>query len=106
MLRAFAIRFKLYVILKGANSALATPDGMLYFNSTGNPGMATGGSGDVLTGIILGLLSSGYPARDACILGMWLHGKAGDIAARKHGFEAMLAGDLIDNLGKAFRKLY
>ena len=106
MLRAFAIRFKLYVILKGANSALATPDGMLYFNSTGNPGMATGGSGDVLTGIILGLLSSGYPARDACILGMWLHGKAGDIAARKYGFEAMLAGDLIDNLGKAFRKLY
>lgn len=106
MLRAFAIRFKLYVILKGAYSALATPDGTLYFNSTGNPGMATGGSGDVLTGIILGLLSSGYPARDACILGMWLHGKAGDIAAEKHGYEAMLASDLVDNLGKAFRKLY
>lgn len=106
LLRAFAIRFKLNVILKGAYSVLATVGGNLYFNSTGNPGMATGGSGDVLTGIILGLLSSGYPARDACIIGMWVHGKAGDIAARRLGYEALLAGDIIDNLGKAFKKLY
>jgi NAD(P)H-hydrate epimerase len=106
LLRAFAIRFKLNVILKGAYSALATPEGNLYFNPTGNPGMATGGSGDVLTGIILGLLSSGYPARAACILGMWVHGKAGDIAARRLGYEALLAGDIVDNLGEAFKKLY
>ncbi len=106
LLRVFAIRFKLNVILKGAYSALATPEGNLYFNPTGNPGMATGGSGDVLTGIILGLLSSGYPARDACIIGMWVHGKAGDIAARRLGYEALLAGDIVDNLGKAFKKLY
>lgn len=106
LLRAFAVRFKLNVILKGAYSALATPEGNLYFNSTGNPGMATGGSGDVLTGIILGLLSSGYPARDACILGMWVHGRAGDIAARRLGYEALLARDVIENLGKAFKKLY
>ena len=60
----------------------------------------------MLTGLILGLLAQKYPARDACILAMWLHGKAGDIAAKKHGFEAMLAGDIIKNLGKAFKKLY
>ena len=106
MLQAFAIRFKLFVVLKGAYSALATPDGQIYFNPTGNPGMATGGSGDVLTGIILGLLASGYPVRDACLLGMWVHGKAGDLAADKLGYEAMLAGDIIENLGKAFKKLY
>ena len=106
MLQAFAIRFKLFVVLKGAYSALATPDGQIYFNPTGNPGMATGGSGDVLTGIILGLLASGYPARDACLLGLWVHGKAGDIAAGKLGYEALLAGDIIKNLGKAFKKLY
>ncbi|MBW6492170.1 MAG: NAD(P)H-hydrate dehydratase [Lentimicrobium sp.] len=105
MLKSFAVRYKLFVILKGAFSALATPEGQLFFNPTGNPGMATAGSGDVLTGVILGLLASGYPARDACILGMWLHGKAGDLAAKKHSPEAMIARDIIDNLGKAFKKL-
>lgn len=106
LLKAFSQRYQVFVILKGAYSVLSTPNGGLYVNSTGNPGMATGGSGDVLTGIILGLLAQKYPARDACILAMWLHGKAGDIAAKKHGFEAMLAGDIIRNLGKAFKKLY
>ena len=101
-----AMRFKLYIILKGARTAIAAPDGTIYFNPTGNPGMATGGSGDVLTGIILGLLASGYPARDACIMGTWLHGKAGDLAARKFGQEAMLPSDIIQYLGKAFKKLY
>ncbi len=105
MLRVFAMRFKLYVILKGANTAIACPDGNIYFNPTGNPGMATGGSGDVLTGIILGLLSSGYPTRDACILGTWLHGKSGDLAAKKISQEAMLPGDMIKMLGKSFKKI-
>lgn len=104
--RVFAMRYKVYVILKGAYTSVACPDGNVYFNSSGNPGMASGGSGDVLTGIILGLLASGYPARDACILGTWLHGKAGDIAAGKSGQEALLARDIISHIGKAFRKIY
>ncbi|PKO95287.1 MAG: NAD(P)H-hydrate dehydratase, partial [Bacteroidetes bacterium HGW-Bacteroidetes-9] len=105
MLRLFAMRFKLFVILKGAYSAIADPEGNIYFNPTGNPGMASGGSGDVLTGIILGLLASGYPARDACILGTWLHGKAGDIAAQKLSQDAMLPGDIVKYIGKAYKKI-
>jgi hydroxyethylthiazole kinase-like uncharacterized protein yjeF len=105
ILRAFCIRFKLYVILKGAFSAIGTPEGDIYFNPTGNPGMATGGSGDVLTGILLGLKASGYSSRDACILGTWLHGKAGDIAASEISQPSMIAGDIIDNLGRAFLKI-
>ncbi len=105
LLRVFAERYKLYVILKGAYSAIACPDGNIFFNPTGNPGMSTGGSGDVLTGILLGLLASGYPARDACILGTWLHGKAGDLAAKKSGQDAMLPSDVIEKLGKAFKKI-
>lgn len=105
LLSAFALRYKVYVILKGAFTATASPSGEIYFNPTGNPGMATGGSGDVLTGIILGLLASGYQPLQACLLGTWLHGKAGDIAAKKLGYEAMLPTDIIANLGKAFSKI-
>lgn len=105
LLRVFAERYKVFVILKGAYSAIACPDGNIFFNPTGNPGMATGGSGDVLTGILLGLLASGYPARDACILGTWLHGKAGDLASEKLGQESMLSSDIIKKLGKAFKKI-
>ncbi|HPR25832.1 MAG TPA: NAD(P)H-hydrate dehydratase [Lentimicrobium sp.] len=105
LLRAFAVRYRLYIVLKGAYTATATPEGDLFYNPTGNPGMATGGSGDVLTGIILGLRASGYSARDACILGVWLHGKAGDLAAGKYGQPSMLPGDMIEMLGKAFKKI-
>lgn len=105
ILRAFAQRFKLYVILKGAWSAIACPDGTIYFNPTGNPGMATGGTGDVLTGILLGLKASGYSSKEACILGTWLHGKAADIAVEKNSQPSMIASDIIDYLGKAFKKL-
>jgi NAD(P)H-hydrate epimerase len=105
ILKSFASRFKLFVILKGAYSAIATPDGSVYFNQTGNPGMATGGTGDVLTGIVLGLLASGYTPIGACILGTWLHGRAGDIAAEKLSQPAMLASDVIENLGEAFKKI-
>ncbi len=95
-----------YILLKGAHSCVATPDGTFYFNSTGNPGMATAGSGDVLTGIITGLLAQGYSAKQAAILGMYLHGLAGDFAAEEvMGQEALIASDLIDNLGEAFKKL-
>ncbi|MDY0343909.1 MAG: NAD(P)H-hydrate dehydratase [Lentimicrobium sp.] len=105
LLKAFAIRYKLHVVLKGAYTATATPSGNVYFNPTGNPGMATGGSGDVLTGIITGLLASGYTPGEACLLGTWLHGKAGDLAAKALGQEAMLPTDIVKNLGKAFSKI-
>ncbi len=95
----------IFIILKGAHTCIATPNGEAFFNMTGNPGMATGGSGDVLTGVLTGLLAQGYPPREAALLGVCLHGLAGDLAAEKHDLEALLAGDLIDFLGKAFRSL-
>lgn len=94
-----------FIILKGAHTAIACPDGSCYFNSTGNPGMATGGSGDVLTGVLTGLLAQGYSPCDAALLGVFLHGLAGDLAAKKLGETAMTAGDLIDFLGKAWVSL-
>jgi NAD(P)H-hydrate epimerase len=101
----FAIKYQVYVVLKGANTSIATPDGKLFFNSTGNPGMATAGSGDVLTGIILGLLSQHYSPLHASILGVYLHGLSGDLAAKKKGFDSLIAGDLVDYLGKAFLRI-
>jgi len=96
----------IHILLKGAHSCLAAPDGRCYFNSTGNPGMATAGSGDVLTGIIAGILAQGYAPLEAALLGMYLHGLAGDLAAGELGQEAMIAGDITDNLGKAFMVAY
>jgi NAD(P)H-hydrate epimerase len=93
------------VILKGAHTAISAPDGTCYFNSTGNPGMATGGSGDVLTGILLGLKAQGYSSLETCLLGVYLHGLAGDLAVKKQGYQALIANDIIENLGKAFRKI-
>jgi len=81
------------------------PDGNIVFNSTGNSGMATAGSGDVLTGIITGLLARGYARAEACMLGMYLHGLAGDLAAKSLGKESLLAGDIIDYLPQAFLRL-
>lgn len=104
--RDFSVRFQCFVILKGAHTAITTPAGDCFFNSTGNPGMATGGSGDVLTGIITGLLAQGYPGSDACRLGVYLHGLAGDLAMQQEGFEALIASDIIKNTGKAFQFLY
>lgn len=106
MQRDFSIKYGVYVVLKGAHTAITTPDGKCYFNSTGNPGMATGGSGDVLTGILAGLKAQGYTSLETCILGVYLHGLAGDHAAQSLGQEAMLAGDIAENLGKAFQSLY
>jgi NAD(P)H-hydrate epimerase len=93
------------LILKGSNTAVAAPDGSCWFNTTGNPGMATGGTGDVLTGILTGLLAQGYSSFDAARLGVYLHGLAGDLAAADFQQEAMIAGDVIEYLGKAFKKL-
>jgi NAD(P)H-hydrate epimerase len=105
LLRKSAQQYKIYIIRKGAYSAIAFPDGQLWFNSTGNPGMATGGSGDVLTGILTSLLAQGYTAEHACKLGVFLHGLAGDLAAESLGHEALLASDILDQLGSAFQGL-
>lgn len=96
---------QLFIILKGANTAIATPTGNCYFNTTGNPGMATAGSGDVLTGIITGLLAQGYSPKNACLIGVYLHGLAGDVAASHLGHESLIASDLIHYLGTAFQQL-
>lgn len=100
-----AKQFNCYIILKGHNSFIACPDGKGYFNSTGNAGMATGGTGDVLTGILTGLLASGYTPLETCIMGIYLHGLAGDLAAEKFSQEAMLAGDIIKTIGSAFQQI-
>ena len=100
-----AEQLKAYILLKGKYTALCTPDGNIIFNSTGNAGMATAGSGDVLTGIITGLLARGYQKGDACLLGMYLHGLAGDLAARELGEESLMASDIIAFLPKAFNRL-
>ena len=94
-----------YIILKGHFSALCLPDGKIIFNPTGNAGMATAGSGDVLTGIICGLLARGYKQKEACQLGMYLHGLAGDLAAKETGKESLIASDIIDYLPQAFKRL-
>ncbi len=100
-----AKQFNVIIILKGHHSFIATPQGKGYFNSTGNAGMATGGSGDVLTGLLTGLLAQGYSATETALLGVYLHGLAGDIAARQHSREALIASDIIDHIGDAFLQL-
>ena len=97
-----AREYNIIIVLKGAYTFIATPGGMGYFNSSGNPGMATGGTGDVLTGIITGFLCQGYPSEHAAILGVYVHGLAGDLAAAELSQQALIAGDVIDYLGKAF----
>ncbi|MBK7306221.1 MAG: NAD(P)H-hydrate dehydratase [Chitinophagaceae bacterium] len=94
--------YQVYIILKGHYSFISTPEGKGYFNSTGNAGMATAGSGDVLTGMITGLLAQHYTPINACLLAVYLHGVAGDIAAAKCSEEAMIATDLINCMGDAF----
>jgi len=97
-----ATQYQIIIVLKGHHTAIALPDGSCCFNSTGNPGMATAGSGDVLTGMILSLLAQGYPPEQAALCAVYLHGMAGDIAAQKQGLEALIASDIIKSIGKAF----
>ena len=104
---ALSKKLQVHIILKGAHTCLTTPQGTAYFNNTGNPGMATAGSGDVLTGIITGLLGqNAYQSTHASMIAMWLHGMAGDIAAYAIGQDAMIASDLIDAMPEAFMKLH
>jgi hydroxyethylthiazole kinase-like uncharacterized protein yjeF len=98
----FSVKTGTIVLLKGAHSSISTPEGKVYFNNTGNPGMATGGSGDVLTGILTGLLSQGYSGLDSAVIGCWVHGLAGDQAAAHFGQISMTASDITSYLPEAF----
>ena len=101
--REKAQKLNVFIVLKGAHTCIASPKGICYFNSTGNPGMATGGSGDVLTGLITGLLAQSYSPEAACILGVYLHGLAAELAVQKNqSEESLLAGDLINHFGQAY----
>ncbi|MFN8335793.1 MAG: NAD(P)H-hydrate dehydratase [Cyclobacteriaceae bacterium] len=99
----FAAKTGIVVLVKGAYSSVGSPDGRVFFNNTGNPGMATGGSGDVLTGVITGLLAQGYSGLDSAIIGCWVHGLAGDKAAAHLGPVGLIASDITDYLPEAFR---
>lgn len=103
--RARAMKYNIVIVLKGHHTAVLGPSGECWYNTTGNAGMATGGSGDVLTGIITSLLAQGYSARHAALLGVYLHGLAGDLAAEALSQEALVAGDITDYLGQAFLQL-
>ena len=101
--KRFAKEHNCIVVLKGHHTSIATPDGNVFFNSTGNPGMATAGSGDVLTGIILSLLAQHYEPREAAVYGVFLHGLAGDCSKQN---ETLIASDIIENLKNAFCELH
>ncbi|MBO0358239.1 NAD(P)H-hydrate dehydratase [Hymenobacter sp. BT186] len=106
LLRDFCARHRCYCVLKGAYTALGTPEGPLYFNSTGNPGMGTGGSGDVLTGLLLALRADQrLSPLDAALLGIFAHGRAGDLAAQQTGEAGLIAGDIVRFIGPALAEL-
>ncbi len=96
---------QIFIVLKDHHTAIITPDKKVYYNITGNSGMAKGGSGDVLTGIITSLISQKYEIKEACIFSVWLHGKAGDFAAEEFSKESMLPTDLINKIGEVFKSL-
>ncbi len=103
--KEFARAHSVIVVLKGAHTSITSAEGKVYFNNTGNPGMATGGMGDVLTGILTALLAGGYSSLEAAQVGVWIHGLAGDEVAIKQGTRGMVASDVIDHLPAAFRRL-
>jgi hydroxyethylthiazole kinase-like uncharacterized protein yjeF len=103
--REKAKKLKCHIILKGTYTTIYGPDGVVYFNNTGNSGMAKGGSGDVLTGLLTGLLAQEYSTEDACKIGVWIHGLAGDFAARKKNETTMTAMDLVDCITEAFEEI-
>jgi NAD(P)H-hydrate epimerase len=96
---------KINIILKGGVSIVCQSNGVSFFNTRGNPGMATAGSGDVLTGILLGLLAQGYSPDFASLLGVYIHSTAGDLAADDVGYEALIASDIVEYMGDAFEQL-
>ncbi|QQS50445.1 MAG: NAD(P)H-hydrate dehydratase [Bacteroidota bacterium] len=101
----FSEKYQVVIVLKGAHTSVSFSDRSLWFNTTGNAGMATGGSGDVLTGVICALLAQGYTNKEATLLGVYIHGMAGDLALMDKGFHALTASDIINKLGKAFKTI-
>jgi NAD(P)H-hydrate epimerase len=95
----------IFIVLKGAHTRITTPYGQVFINSTGNPGMATAGSGDVLSGMIGALLAQGYSAKEAALLGVYMHGLAGDVAAEARSMDSVIARDIIEFIGDAFTHL-
>jgi hydroxyethylthiazole kinase-like uncharacterized protein yjeF len=103
--KAFSKKFDLIMVIKGANTMTVFGDKM-YINTTGNPGLATAGSGDVLTGTIAGLISQGYEPLSATVFGIYLHGKSADIAVEYHGYQSLMASHVIEYMGKAYLDLF
>jgi len=103
--RKFAKRYKRVLVLKGERTIVASPDGKQYINNTGNPGMASGGTGDVLTGVIAGLIGQGIDVFEAAKIGVYVHGLAGDLAVREKGERSLKATDLLNKLPQAFKKI-
>ena len=99
-----AQKYQIYILIKGAYSVIVSPDGNFHFNSTGNPGMATAGSGDVLTGIITALLAQGLSSFEALQTAVFIHGLSGDLAKKDKGEIALIASDIIDNIGESFKQ--
>ena len=104
-IKTFSKKHKVIVVIKGANTITVFED-KLYVNTTGNPGLSTAGSGDVLTGIITGLISQGYSPLVAAIFGVYLHGKSADIAVEDYGYQSLIASHVIDYLGEAYIDLF
>ena len=104
--RELAKELDCYIVLKGAYTAVISPETECWFNPTGNPGMATAGSGDVLTGVITGLLAQKYTPYESCILGVYIHGLAGDLCLESESVESLTAGDLISHIGSAFKTFF
>jgi len=104
-MQTFSKETGVIIVLKGADTCISQPNGELVFSNNGNPGMATGGSGDVLTGIITGLLAQGYSAENAARIGVYVHAVAGDFAKDRKGETALIASDIIDSLSCAFKTL-
>ncbi|MFZ3089623.1 MAG: NAD(P)H-hydrate dehydratase [Nitrospirota bacterium] len=103
--RRFSEQYNVITVLKGAGTIIAEPSGDIYINSTGNPGMASGGTGDVLTGMIAGLIAQRSPSPDAAIAGVFLHGLAGDLAAKDRGEAGLIAGDVIEKIPEAIKSM-
>jgi NAD(P)H-hydrate epimerase len=103
--RTQAMKYNIYIVLKDRYTAIVTPEGECWYNTAGNAGLATGGSGDVLAGIITGLMAQTYDSFEAALLGVYLHALAGEIASEKHSQEAVIPGDILDSIGQAYQKV-
>ncbi|MFN3478866.1 MAG: NAD(P)H-hydrate dehydratase, partial [Thermodesulfovibrionales bacterium] len=103
--RSFSEETGVYLVLKGVPTVTAGPDGRAYINPTGNPGMSSAGAGDVLTGMIGAFIGQGLESLKASVLGVYLHGLAGDIAADSKGEHSLIASDLIESIPEAFKRL-